>query len=173
MVARIAQNAGLLGAIASALTNVETDIKRGKTPIAYWGGRFNAAGNELFTIVTSQSREPFGRTLFNYFAMLAGWGVCAFALVYLQRRMHARYGIEAGLHSNPTTRELLLFTMRRVAPYVVAFIAALTFSHWMPLSLGRTLAMVTAYAIVAGAVFSAMPLPITTSRNSSAPICPR
>ncbi|QSN62123.1 mechanosensitive ion channel family protein [Caballeronia sp. M1242] len=156
VVAAIAQNAGLLGAIASALTSIEADVKRGKTPVAYWSGRFNAAGNELFTIVTSQSREPFGRTLFNYFATLAGWGACAFVLVSLQRRVHRRYGIEAGLHSNPTTRELLLFTMRRVAPYLFAFVAALTFVHMMPQSLGRTLAMVTAYAIVAGAVFSAI-----------------
>lgn len=156
VVATIAQNAGLLGAIASALTNIEADVKRGKTPIAYWIGRFNAAGNELFTIVTSQSRETFGRTLFNFFAMLAGWGACALTLVYLQRRVQARYGIDTGLHSNPTTRELLLFTLRRVAPYLFAFLAALTFTHYMPLSLGRTLAMVTAYAIVAGAVFSAI-----------------
>ncbi|GJH23899.1 mechanosensitive ion channel family protein [Caballeronia novacaledonica] len=156
VVATIAQNAGLLGAIASALTNIEADVKRGKTPIAYWIGRFNAAGNELFTIVTSQSRETFGRTLFNFFAMLAGWAACALTLVYLQRRVQARYGIDTGLHSNPTTRELLLFTLRRVAPYLFAFLAALTFTHYMPLSLGRTLAMVTAYAIVAGAVFSAI-----------------
>ncbi|SAK42320.1 mechanosensitive ion channel protein [Caballeronia temeraria] len=156
VVATMAQNAGLLGAIASGLTNIEADVKRGKTPIAYWGGRFNAAGNELFTLVTSQSREPFGRTLFNYFATLVGWGACAMVLVYLQRRVRARYGVEIGLHSNPTTRELLLFTLRRVAPYLFAFLAALTFTHYMPLSLGRTLAMVTAYAIVAGAVFSAI-----------------
>ncbi|MDR5771117.1 MULTISPECIES: mechanosensitive ion channel family protein [unclassified Caballeronia] len=156
VVASMAQNAGLLGAIASALTNIEADVKRGKTPIAYWGGRFNAAGNELFTIVTSQSREPFGRTLFNYFAMLVGWGACAFVLVYVQRQVHARYGIQAGLHSNPTTRELLLFALRRVAPYLFAFLVALAFVRMMPLSLGRTLAMVTAYAIVAGAVFSAI-----------------
>ena len=156
VVAAIAQNTGLLGAIASAVTNIEADVKRGKTPLAYWGGRFNAAGNELFTIVTSQSREPFGRTVLNYFAMLAGWGACAFVLVYLQRRMQRRYGIVAGLHSNPTTRELLVFAMRRVAPYLFAFLAALTFAHMMPQSLGRTLAMVTAYAIVAGAVFSAI-----------------
>nr|WP_062636808.1 mechanosensitive ion channel domain-containing protein [Caballeronia arationis] len=156
VVATIAQNAGLLGAIASALSNVEADIRRGKTPFAYWGGRFNAAGNELFTIVTSHSRESFGRTVGNFVAAFAGWGVCAFLLVYLQRRVHARYGIAAGLHPNPTTRELLLFALRRVGPYLVAFIAALTFVRIMPVSLGRTLAMVMAYAIVAGAVFSSI-----------------
>lgn len=155
-VAAIAQNAGLLGAIASVLTNVEADIKRGKTPFAYWGGRFNAAGNELFTIVTSHSRESFGRTALNFFLTFAGWGACAYLLLYIQRRIHARFGIEAHLHPNPTTRELLLFALRRVAPYLVAFLAALTFVRIMPQSLGRTLAMVTAYAIVAGAVFSSI-----------------
>ena len=59
--------------------------------------------------------------------MLAGWGVCACLLVYLQRRLHARYGIAAGLHPNPTTRELLIFALRRVGAVIVAFLAALTF----------------------------------------------
>ena len=82
--------------------------------------------------------------------------MCAYLLVYLQRRLHARYGIAAGLHPNPTTRELIIFALRRVAPYLIAFIAALTFVRVMPQSLGRTLAMVIAYAIVAGAVFSSI-----------------
>src|SRR5258708_1314021 len=79
---------GLLGAIASGLSSVEADFSRGRTPFNYWGGRFNAAGNELFTIVSGQSRESFGHTLFNYCLTLAGWGVCAFLLVYLQRYLH-------------------------------------------------------------------------------------
>ncbi len=81
--------------------------------------------------------------------MLAGWGVCAFALVYLQRRMHARYGIEAGLHSNLTTRELLHDAPGRAVRGGVhrrADVLALD----VPQSLGRTLAMVTAYAIRRG-----------------------
>jgi small-conductance mechanosensitive channel len=156
VVAAIAPKGGLLGAIASALSNIESDFQRGRTPLTYWIGRFNAAGNELFTIVSGQSREPFSRTLLNYVLTLAGWGVCAFLLVYLQRFLHRRYHIHFGLRPNPTTQELLLFALRRVGPYLFAFIGALTFVKLMPISLGRTLAMVTAYAIVAGAVFSSI-----------------
>src|ERR1700712_204416 len=156
VVAAITPKTGLLGAIASGLSNIEADISRGHTPFNYWGGRLNAAGNELFTIASGQSRETFGRTLLNYFLTLAGWGACAFLLVYLQRRLHAYYKIHFGLRPNPTTRELLIFTLRRVGPYLFAFVAALTFVRTMPVSLGRTLAMVAAYAIVAGAIFSSI-----------------
>jgi len=156
VVAAITPKTGLLGAIASGLSGLEDDFSRGRTPLNYWGGRLNAAGNELFTIVSGQSRESFGHTLLNYCLMLAGWGVCAFLLVYFQRYLHARYNVHFGLRANPTTSELLIFTLRRVGPYLFAFIAALTFVRLMPVSLGRTLAMVTAYAIVAGAVFSSI-----------------
>jgi small conductance mechanosensitive channel len=147
---------GLLGAIASGIASVEADISNGHTPLRYWAGRFNAAGNELYTIVTSQGRESFGRVLLDMFAMLAGWGACAAGLVYLQRRLYARFGIVYELDPNPTTRELLIFALRRVGPWIFAFVAALLFARAMSDALGRTLGTMIAYAMVAGAVFSAI-----------------
>jgi moderate conductance mechanosensitive channel len=147
---------GLLGAIAAGIASFENDVHQGRSPLNYWSGRFNAAGNEIYTIVTSQGREHFGRLLLNMIAVLAGWGACAAGLIYLQRRIHARFGIVVRLDPNPTTRDLLIFALRRVGPWIVAFLAALMFVRAMPDSLGRTIAMVIAYAIVAGAVFSAI-----------------
>jgi small conductance mechanosensitive channel len=147
---------GLLGAIAAGIASFETDVHQGRTPFNYWSGRFNAAGNEIYTIVTSQGREHFGRVLLNMIAVLAGWGACAAAIIYVQRRLYARFGIVVRLDPNPTTRELLIFALRRVGPWIVGFLAALMFVRAMPDSLGRTIAMVIAYAIVAGAVFSAI-----------------
>src|ERR1700754_945698 len=147
---------GLLGAIAAGIASVEADVNRGRSPISYWSGRLNAAGNELYPIVSSQGREKFGRIVLDMVAMLAGWGACAAALIYVQRKVHAHYGIVVRLNANPTTRELLIFALRRVGPWIVAFVAALMFARSMPDALGRTLAMVIAYAIVAGAVFSAI-----------------
>nr|WP_228937680.1 mechanosensitive ion channel family protein [Paraburkholderia saeva] len=147
---------GLLGAIASGIASVETDVSNGRTPLRYWAGRFNAAGNEFYTIVASQGRESFGRVLLDLFAMLAGWGACAGGLIYVQKRMYARFGIVNELKPNPTTRELLIFALRRVGPWIVAFVAALLFARAMPVALGRTLGMVITYAIVAGAVFSSI-----------------
>ncbi|MFL9907154.1 mechanosensitive ion channel domain-containing protein [Paraburkholderia sp. RL17-337-BIB-A] len=147
---------GLLGAIASGIASFESDVHQGRTPVRYWGGRFNAAGNELYTIISGQGQESLGRIVFSMFAMLAGWGACAGALIYVQHRLYRRFGILMGLKPNPTTRELLIFALRRVGPWIVAFLAALLFVRAMPDALGRTLGMVVAYAIVAGAVFSAI-----------------
>ena len=147
---------GLLGAIASGIASFESDVHQGRTPVRYWGGRFNAAGNELYTIISGQGHESFGRILFSMIAMLAGWGACAAALIYVQHRLYRRFGILMGLNPNPTTRELLIFALRRVGPWIIAFLAALLFVRAMPDALGRTLGMVVAYAIVAGAVFSAI-----------------
>jgi|GEM_PF-62099 len=147
---------GLLGAIASGIASFESDVHQGRTPVRYWGGRLTAAGNELFTIVSGQGRESLGRILLSMFAMLAGWGACAGALIYLQHRLYRRFGIDLKLRPNPTTRELLIFALRRVGPWIIAFLAALLFVRAMPDALGRTLGMVVAYAIVAGAVFSAI-----------------
>ncbi|MPW19780.1 mechanosensitive ion channel [Paraburkholderia sp. CNPSo 3157] len=147
---------GLLGAIAAGIASFESDVHQGRSPLNYWSGRFNAAANEIYTIVTSQGREHFGRVLLNMFAVLAGWGACAAGLIYVQRRVHERFGIVVRLDANPTTRDLLIFALRRVGPWIIAFVAALMFVRAMPDSLGRTIAMVIAYAIVAGAVFSAI-----------------
>jgi len=147
---------GLLGAIASGIASFESDVHQGRTPVRYWGGRLTAAGNELFTIVSGQGRESLGRILLSMVAMLAGWGACAGALIYLQHRLYRRLGIDFKLQPNPTTRELLIFALRRVGPWIIAFVAALLFVRAMPDALGRTLGMVVAYAIVAGAVFSAI-----------------
>ncbi|HZZ05361.1 mechanosensitive ion channel family protein [Paraburkholderia sp.] len=147
---------GLLGAIASGIASFESDVHQGRTPVRYWGGRFNAAANELYTIVSGQGKESFGRIVFSMIAMLAGWGACAGALIYAQHRLYRRFGILMGLNPNPSTRELLIFALRRVGPWIVAFLAALLFVRAMPDALGRTLGMVVAYAIVAGAVFSAI-----------------
>jgi small-conductance mechanosensitive channel len=147
---------GLLGAIASGIASFESGVHQGRTPLRYWAGRFNAAGNEFYAIVSSQGHESIGKILLDMVAMLVGWGACAWVLIYVQRRLHTRYGVDATLKPNPTAGELLVFALRRVGPWIVAFLAALVFARAMPDALGRTLGMVVAYGIVAGAVFSAI-----------------
>src|SRR6202012_4929843 len=89
---------GLLGAIASGIASFESDVHQGRTPVRYWGGRFNAARNELYTTISGQGQESLGRIVFSMIAMLAGWGACAGALIYLQHRLYRRFGIVLGLN---------------------------------------------------------------------------
>ncbi|WP_408588698.1 mechanosensitive ion channel domain-containing protein [Paraburkholderia tropica] len=151
-----ANASGLLGAIASGLASVEADARRGPSPLHYWAGRFNAAGIELYTIASGGEGETLGRILFDMAAMLLGWGVCAATLRWLERRMLRRFSVRVGLRPNPSTIDLLVFVLHRVAPWIVAFIGALIVERALPQALGRTIGVVIAYAIVAGAVFSSI-----------------
>jgi small-conductance mechanosensitive channel len=149
---------GLLGAIASGVVSVEAQVRRGDTPLRYWASRLSAAGLDLYAIATGQGSNAPGRVLVDLCAMLAAWGACAGALIYLQRRLQPGDPLAAPLRPNPSTRELVAFALRRVSPWVLAFVVVLSISHSLGDSLGRTLALVIAYAIVAGAVFSAIGL---------------
>jgi small conductance mechanosensitive channel len=151
-----AATSGLLGAIASGLASVESDARRGRSPLHYWAGRFRAAGVEIYALASGGEGEGPGRIVFDMFGILAGWGACAAVLRWLERRLMRRFSVQTGLRPNPTTLELIVFVLHKVAPWIVAFVAALVFERAMPQALGRTIGVVIAYAIVAGAVFSAI-----------------
>ncbi|WP_232071401.1 mechanosensitive ion channel family protein [Paraburkholderia pallida] len=147
---------GLLGAIASGLASVESDARRGRSPLQYWAGRFSAAGVELYALASGGEGESPRRIVFDMVAMLVGWGACAAVLRWLERRLLRRLSMATGLRPNPTTLELVFFALHRVAPWIVAFVGALVVERSMPQALGRTVGLVIAYAMVAGAVFSAI-----------------
>ncbi len=160
-------NSDLLGTIASGIASVERNLSEGRTPLHYWAARSSAAANELWTILSDGSREPFGHVLLGLIATLAGWGACAGLLVYLRRRVSARYGWKAALEPNPTSFELLSFAFWRTAPWVIAFVAVALFMRGMPDALGSTLGLVIVYAIVAGSLFSAICLIVFSAFNTA------
>ncbi|MBP0591503.1 mechanosensitive ion channel [Paraburkholderia sp. LEh10] len=149
-------NSDLLGAIASGIASVETNLSEGRTPMHVWATRSSAAANELKILLSGGKGETFGQILLGMAATLAGWGACAALLIYLQRRIRAHYGWDAALKPNPTSLDLLSFTLRQTGPWIVAFVAVLVFARGMPGALGRTLGLVIAYAIVWGSVFSSI-----------------
>jgi small conductance mechanosensitive channel len=149
-------NGDLLGAIASGIASVESNLNEGRSPLNFWAARSSAAANELRMILSGERGEPFGRVLLGMTATLAGWGACAGLLLYLQRRVLARYGWRVALAPNPTTVNILGFALRQTGPWIVAFVAVLLFVRAMPDALGRTLGLVIAYAILAGSIFSAI-----------------
>ncbi|SDR33374.1 Small-conductance mechanosensitive channel [Paraburkholderia fungorum] len=146
----------LLGAIASGIASVETDLSEGRTPLHYWATRSSAALGELRAILAGRNGESFGHVLLWMTATLACWGACAGLLIYLQTRIVARYRWKVALEPNPTSLELLIFAVWRTAPWVVAFVAVVLFVQQVLDTLGSTLGLVIAYAIVAGAIFSAI-----------------
>ncbi|MFC5428291.1 mechanosensitive ion channel family protein [Paraburkholderia denitrificans] len=151
-----AVTSGLLGVIASGLSSVEADARRGSSPLHYWAGRFTAAGGELVALAAGEGDESAGHLVLDMFAMLAGWGAGAAALTWLLRRTLRRLSVDTGLLPNPTTLELAVFVLHRVGPFIAAFFGALVVERALPEAVGRTIGLVIAYVIVAGAVFSSI-----------------
>ena len=98
--------------------------------------------------------------------MILLWACLASALLWLSRRMRERFGLSAELPQHPKTRDLLLFSLRKLGPWLVAFLITLYLSVVLPDSLSKTLAMVMAYVLVCGTLFSA--LCVISSRCSAA-----
>ncbi|WP_246327173.1 mechanosensitive ion channel domain-containing protein [Burkholderia guangdongensis] len=154
--ASAAANAGLWGAIASGVESVEARLRQGDSPLRYWADRFYSAGSELYTLASGNGPQPPGRILLDLATMLAGWGAIALALLWAERRLATRLGVAVRLDPNPSAREMLRFALRRVGPWIVAFVAVLLVARDLPESVGRTVALVIAYAIVSGSVFAAL-----------------
>jgi small conductance mechanosensitive channel len=148
---------GLFGAVASGFTRFEARVLAGDTPIDYWIGRFNAAGNEFYTIASGQGHERPLTILLDFAMMLAVWGGCAAVLIFIQHKLCAHYRWKLGLPANPATPQVMIFVFRRIGPWIVSFLAALQLARSTgDPSMGRMIAMVLAYAIVCGAAFSAI-----------------
>lgn len=150
-----AVQAGLLGALGAALGAVTQQAGDG-APLKYWVGRFNAAGNELHTIASGIGSYATGRAILDLVTMLAIWGGSAALLIFIQHRVYQRLGIVFGLRPNPTALELVIYVARRVGPWIITFAIALYLAKTLAPSFGRMVAMVLAYGVVAGTVFSAI-----------------
>ena len=151
-----AASAGLLGAIATGLTEVQQNVRVGRSPARYWQGRIRAADRDFVGIFYGSTGTPFKELVLDFFSLLAIWGFTALALAYVERRSARYFKYTVHLEPNPTTPALLLFATRRIAPLTVAFFATLFLQRMLDPSLGRLLAVVVSYALVAGAVFSAL-----------------
>jgi small-conductance mechanosensitive channel len=149
-------NDDVLGAIASGIASVETNLTTGKTLLHFWAARFRDATAEFRAIVAADGSQSWLAILLGMSATLAGWGACACLLMYFQRRIVARRGWAVALASNPTSLDLLIFALRQTGPWIVAFVAVLLSVQRMPEALGPTLGLMIAYATLAGAVFSAI-----------------
>ncbi|WP_240648287.1 mechanosensitive ion channel family protein [Pararobbsia silviterrae] len=149
-------SAGLLGAIATGLTEVQQNVRVGRSPYRYWQSRMHAAARDWVGIFYGSTGTPFKELVLDFFSLLALWAFTVFALAYAERRCARYFRYTVRLQPNPTTPALLLFATRRIAPLTVAFVVTLTLQRMLDPSLGRMLVVIVAYAIVAGAVFSAL-----------------
>ncbi|MGT2453206.1 mechanosensitive ion channel family protein [Cupriavidus basilensis] len=151
---------GLLGAIAEAVDHLDATLGKDKGPWHYWRWRIDFAGEEWQAALTVngtrspwQSAREFGTVLSAWF--LAGW--LLLAVVRRVRHRRIRPAVHHELPTVPSWMDVGLYMLRRVAPWVAAFVLAMLLSSSMfERSPASVAGMVIAYSVVAGAVMGAV-----------------
>lgn len=143
---------GVIGLITDTMTVVEQQLQRDNLR-QRWQYQLEQAGAELAALAPAPEQRL--NLLSGFVITLAFWAGCALGLKALSHRLRIRFGLAEELPLRPRTMDLVRFALRKLAPWLLAFILTLVVSLWLPDSLGKTVAVALAYAAVTGPLFAA------------------
>lgn len=154
-----APSAGLIGAVAKALEEIDKAPRKDHGAWQYWRWRIQFAGEEWREALTIRDTRPAFVSAREFATILAGWALTGWVLWELSRRIHRnrlRPAQPAHLPSVPSWMDVGIYFLRRIGPWVVAFAMTVLLAYKVygrtPASMGGVM---VAYAIVAGAILSA------------------
>ncbi|KAF1068804.1 MAG: putative MscS family protein YkuT [Pseudomonas citronellolis] len=145
---------GVLGLLGDTLASLEKQFEGSNSPAARWSEQLELARQELVDRAPSLQEWP--GMLLDFAMVIALWACLALALRWLAQRMQHRFGLDRELPHQPQTRDLLLFALRKLGPWIVGFLITVYLSVVLPSSLGKLVAMIIAYVLVCGTLFSAV-----------------
>ncbi|WDY59290.1 mechanosensitive ion channel family protein [Pseudomonas sp. PSKL.D1] len=145
---------GVLGLIGGALHDLEKQFSGDASPFYRWSEEISQAQEELAALVVPVHQWP--AILFGFAAVIAVWSLLAYAFNWIGHRVRVRFGLSEELPQHPRTWDLVRFALRKLGPWLVALVFTVYLSFALPPSLGKSLAMVLAYALVVGTCFSAI-----------------
>ncbi|OCR27128.1 mechanosensitive ion channel protein [Pseudomonas syringae] len=145
---------GVLGLIGSTLSDFEKKFAGEDSPIRRWSEEIDLAQDELLALALP-AREWLP-IIFGFALVLLLWSLLAAALIWLGHWVRVRFGLSEDLPQNPGTLDMLRFALRKLGPWLIALVITVYLSYSLPSSLGKDLAMVLAYALVVGTLFSAI-----------------
>ncbi|WP_426112062.1 mechanosensitive ion channel family protein [Pseudomonas sp. DSP3-2-2] len=145
---------GVLGLIGSTLSDFEKKFAGEDSPITRWSEEIDLAQDELLALALP-AREWLP-IIFGFAVVLLLWSLLAAALIWLGHWVRVRFGLSEDLPQNPGTLDMLRFALRKLGPWLIALVITVYLSYSLPSSLGKDLAMVLAYALVVGTLFSAI-----------------
>jgi small-conductance mechanosensitive channel/MFS family permease len=164
-----ASSPGLIGAVAQALDEVDTHLRKDHGPWHYWRWRSQFAAEEWRASVTHNGTRAGLDSLREFAVVIGGWALCGWVLweighrIRLRRRKHADGKVtlvrkpRSGLPDVPSWIDVGIYMLRRIGPWVAAFgltvlLAYRNFSQ----SPASVAAVMVAHAIVAGAIAAAV-----------------
>ena len=152
--AQPAQEQGVLGLIGATLHDLEKQFSGDASPFRRWSLEMQQAQAELSGLVVPVHQWP--AILFGFAAIIAVWSLLAYAFNWIGHRVRVRFGLTEELPQHPRTWDLVRFALRKLGPWLVALVFTVYLSFALPSSLGKSMAMVLAYALVVGTCFSAI-----------------
>ncbi|WER50056.1 mechanosensitive ion channel [Cupriavidus sp. WKF15] len=163
-----ASSPGLIGAVAQALDEVDTQLRTDHGPWHYWRWRSQFAAEEWHAAATLNGTRPALDSLREFVIVIGGWALCGWVLweighrIRVRRRKHAESAVallrkpRSGLPDVPSWMDVGIYMLRRIGPWVAAFglTVLLAYRHFSqaPASVA---AVMVAHAIVAGAIAAA------------------
>jgi small-conductance mechanosensitive channel len=148
------QEPGVLGLIGGALGQFESQFSGADSPFQRWRNELELAGIEFNALLLPIAQWP---PIIGAFALIiAAWSALAYGLIWIGHRVRLRFGLSEELPQHPRTWDLLRFALRKLGPWLVALVLTVYVGYALPSSLGKSLAMVLAYALVVGTFFSAI-----------------
>ncbi|NBA95904.1 mechanosensitive ion channel family protein [Pseudomonas sp. R5(2019)] len=145
---------GVLGLIGSTLSRFEQQFVGEDSPLMRWSAEWDQAEDEFMALIAPTEQWP--TIIFGFVLILLAWSLLAYGLIWIGHRVRQRFGLALELPQHPRTWDLVLFALRKLGPWLIALIFTVYLSYALPSSLGKSLAMVLAYALVIGTCFSAV-----------------
>ncbi|NTZ99050.1 mechanosensitive ion channel [Pseudomonas koreensis] len=152
--AQVSPEEGVLGLIGGTLASFEKQFSGDDSPLTRWSDEFDLAKDELDNLMLPASEWL--PIIFGFAVILMVWSLLAAALIWLGHRVRMRFGLTEELPQHPKALDMLRFALRKLGPWLIALVITVYMSYALPSSLGKSLAMVLAYALVVGTCFSAI-----------------
>ena len=152
--AQPAAEQGVLGLIGSTLSGLEQQFSGNDSPLGRWSSEVDLAKDELNALMLPATEWL--PIIFGFALILALWSLLAAVLIWLSHRVRERFGLPEELPQHPRTWDMVRFALRKLGPWLIALVITVYLSYALPSSLGKSLAMVLAYALVVGTCFSAI-----------------
>lgn len=144
---------GVLGFIGGTLRSLEKQLAGDDSPVNRWSNEFALAQDELMALMLPA--RQWLPIIFAFALVLLVWSLLAAALIWLAHWVRLRFNLSEKLPQHPRTLDLLRFALSKLGPWLIALIITVYLSYSLPHSLGKDLAMMLAYALMVGTLFSA------------------
>ncbi|HBD32761.1 moderate conductance mechanosensitive channel [Cupriavidus metallidurans] len=155
-----APSPGLIGAVAQAIQEMDNAPHKNSGAVHYWKWRMEFAREELHDALTIKNTRKAIVSWTEFGTVFAGWAMTGWLLRELARRLRQnrlRRPRDHQLPRVPSWIDVSLYFVRGIGPWIVAFGLTVLLAYQVfgrtPASVG---AVLVAYAIVAGAVMSAV-----------------